>query len=323
MIIFLHGKDTFRSRQQMKKMIEKFKADRDPDGYNVVRIDAAAMPEPERIIQELSASPFLAGRRLVAIESLLSSKHADAQTQLREQVEAGKLPETTVALFWEDSDAFKGKAAGALADALLKEKYVQRFDQLTGAKLIAWIREEAADMGGCIDADAAAYLAAHAQGDSWRIRTLLEQLYAYRRGEDIRKKDAQVFLEEKEDDNIFTLVDAVVAGNARSAYGMMREQYRRGEDAQYVFAMLLRQFRILLQIRDAMDRADTLSSDALARAMSLHPFVVKKSLPLVKRHTKAALVAAYRGLLAFDRSVKTGQGRPEVLLDFLVARHAH
>ena len=75
MILFLYGKDTFRSRQQMKKMVEKFKADRDPQGYNIVTIDAAAERNSSRILNEIFTVPFLAERRMVVLESFLSTKH--------------------------------------------------------------------------------------------------------------------------------------------------------------------------------------------------------------------------------------------------------
>ncbi len=81
MVIFLYGKDIFRSREHLKKMTAKFRADRDPQGYNVVRLDASAESESSRIMNEMLASPFLAERRLAVIESLLSSKHKSLQTE--------------------------------------------------------------------------------------------------------------------------------------------------------------------------------------------------------------------------------------------------
>ena len=39
MIIYIWGEDTFRSRQYLKKTIEQFKKQRDPQGYNVVILD--------------------------------------------------------------------------------------------------------------------------------------------------------------------------------------------------------------------------------------------------------------------------------------------
>ena len=140
MIIFLYGKDTFRSKQQLKKMIEKFKADRDPAGYNVARIDASLEKDGGKIMSEILAIPFLAERRFIAIESLLSSKLTELQKEMLERIESKRLPESNIIVFWEATDTFKTKDAKALFERLAKEKYAQAFEEYTGARLTSWIQ---------------------------------------------------------------------------------------------------------------------------------------------------------------------------------------
>jgi DNA polymerase-3 subunit delta len=84
--------------------------------------------------------------------------------------------------------------------------------------------------------------------------------------------------------------------------------------------MILRQFRILLELRDLFERDDAMRSDDLAKRLGLHPFVVKKTLPFIKRFTLTQLKTAYEQLLDFDIKTKTGQGDQSVLLDVLVGR---
>lgn len=319
MILFLYGKDTFRSRQHLKKMIQKFKDDRDPAGYNVVRLDAAS-EKPERIMGEILASPFLAGRRFVAVESLLASKCVQLQKDLSQRIEEKRLPETTVLVFWEGIDTFKTKDAKALFEQLLREKYCQHFEELDGAKRMAWILSEIKGRGATITHDAVQYIETHADLDTWFVSSLLDQLTAYTYGREICQEDVELFLNEKIDANIFNLVDCVIAGKLGQAFPMIQEQYRRGEDAQFIFAMLLRQFRILLNLRDLLDRDGNIQQDLLAKKLKLHPFVVKKSLPLVTRYSLQALRKAYSSLLEVDVNMKTGQGAPETLLDVFTAR---
>ncbi len=66
MLIFLSGPDTFRSRKQLKKMIEKFKTDRDPQGFNVVVLDCR-VSEPSYILEQILTPPFLAEKKLVIL----------------------------------------------------------------------------------------------------------------------------------------------------------------------------------------------------------------------------------------------------------------
>ena len=352
MLIFLYGQDTFSSRQQLKKMIEKFKKDRDPQGLNTVSLDCQK-GEAGKIWEQVLATPFLAEKRMVVLENLLLSKDKELLIELKEKIEKNRLSDATVLVFWEGVGKVKGKEAENLFKCLLKEKYCSKFDPLVGVKLTSWILQEVQDRCGVIDPQAVQYLARNVGGDMWRLNSLVDQLVSHsespagarnlsqepntgnQNNSEIKNinckkdpsslpvvvitlSDVQLFLDEKADDSIFNLVDAVVGGRSKEAYKMIREQYRLGEDAQFVFAMLLRQFRILLELRDLYDREDNLSSEQLAKKLNLHPFVVKKSLVFVKKYSLDKLKTVYQRLLDLDIKTKTGQGDQSMLLDVFV-----
>ncbi len=335
----------------MKKMIEKFKQDRDPEGYNVAVLDCQK-EEGGKIMEQILSAPFMSEKRLVVLKNFLSATgKGDVQEEILKRFEEKKLPESTVLLFWEGELKPKTNVAKKLFELLSKEKFSQQFDALTGFKLQQWIEAEFKIRGGKISQPALQYLTQNIGADMWRLDSLISQLVAYviarsegratkqssgdeldrhapasglaMTGREVSLADVQLFLDEKIDDSIFNLVDAIVGGQAKKAFEMIREQYRIGEDAGYVFAMLLRQFRILLEIRDLYEREDNLQSDAIAKKLGLHPFVVKKSLPFIKRYPMEKLKSIYQSLLDFDIKTKTGQGQPELLLDVLVGKLAH
>lgn len=318
MNIFLYGEDTFRSRQYLKKMIEKFKIDRDPQGLNTVVLDC----EKENfgvVMGQILATPFLAERRIVVLERCLTAvKKQELQEELLKRITEHTIADSTVMVFWEDGAKPKTKVAKELFAILSKEKFAQSFELLRGTQLSAWIKTEVEARGATIDASALQYLVLNVAGDMWRLSTLLDQLASYYPS--ITISSVQVFVEEKVDDNIFNLVDAIVAKQPKKVYQMIREQYAKGEDAQFIFAMLIRQFRILLELRDVLDREGNLNGDMLAKQLGLHPFVVKKSLPFVKKYTFAELKQIYSSLLDIDIQTKTGQGDQSVLLDVFVGK---
>ena len=127
MVIYIYGADTFRSRQYLKEQVEKFKAARDPQGYNVVFLDATKA-EPGRVLSEIVSAPFLAEKRLVIVENVLSSKDEDLFAGLIERIENKKIPESNVIIFWQgdgvgqDKRSKKIKASEELEKILLKEK---------------------------------------------------------------------------------------------------------------------------------------------------------------------------------------------------------
>lgn len=321
MIIFLYGSDIFRSQQQLKKMVGKFKADRDPQGLNVVVVDATQV-DPSALLQEILATPFLAERKMIVVKNLLSSKQKEFHGELLERLLGKGFPESNVLVFWEGKGDYRAKATKQLFEHLKKEKFAQFFEELDGASLSAWISSEIKERKGHIHAQALRYLISHVGSDTFKLHHLVNQLTAYKNGGEIRVADVMLFVDETADDNIFNLVDAIVARQSKKVFTMMREQYKKGETAQYIFAMVLRQFKILLQLRDLFEREDNPRSDELAKRLGLHPFVVKKSLPMVKRYTSADLKHVYQELLDIDVKTKTGQGDQSVMLDVFVGRLA-
>lgn len=319
MLIFLYGADTLDSRRQLKKMLVKFKADRDPQGLNAAVLDCEK-ETPEKIWEQILAAPFLAEKRLVVLENLLISKHRETQAALLKRLEEKKLPADNVVIFWEGTDEFKSKEAKALSEKLKKEKYAQKFDIPTGAKLAAWAESEIKERGGNISRQALNSLISNIGADMWLLDSVLNQLLAYKNGEEITVKDIGLFLEEKIDDSIFNLMDAIVAKQPQKAYQMLREQYRLGKEPGYIFAMLARQFRVLAELRDYYERHEQLPSETLATKLGLHPYAVKKSLPLVKRYTLAELKNIYKALLDLDINAKTGLEGQSLLLDLFIGK---
>lgn len=320
MIIFLYGPDTFRSQRQLKKMVDKFKQERDPQGFNISILNCA-QEKNNQILEQILATPFLAEKRMVILENLLSvTKKTDLQEKILEYLEAKSLPKENIYIFWESDCKPKTNVSKNLLSRLLQEKYAQKFEIYKDTKLSAWVNQEIQERGGKISPQALEYLVKNIADDIWKLNSIIDQLISYKLEKEIELKDVELFLDEKIDDNIFNLVDALIAGQSKKVYQMIREQYRIGENPQFILSMILRQIKILLELRDLYDREDILSSDLLAKKLNLHPFVVKKSLPFVKKYNQNKLKNIYHKLLEIDIKTKTGQGDQSMLLDILVGK---
>jgi DNA polymerase III subunit delta len=321
MILFLYGKDTFRSRAQLKKMITKFKEDRDPQGYNTVTVDCVT-ETPAKVQEQMLAIPFLAEKRMVVIENLLISKQKELAQTILDRIEAQSFPDDTILVFWEGNDKFRTKVAKELFARLGKEKFAQGFEELSGTKLDAWIIDTVKRRGGQIARSAAQDLSRHLGSDTWRLNTLIDQLIAFKNNEEITPSDVLLFVDEKADDNIFNLVDAIVQKKPKKVFHMIEEQYTQGKDAHYVFAMVARQFKILLELKDASISESFQTGGTLAKAMGLHPFVVKKTMPMVKQYKLEELEKVHSDLLLLDKKTKIGQGDLRTLLDLFIGKLA-
>jgi DNA polymerase III delta subunit len=84
--------------------------------------------------------------------------------------------------------------------------------------------------------------------------------------------------------------------------------------------MILRQFRILVEMRDLFNRNENMPSAQMAQELEVHPYVAKKSLPAMKRFSLDKLKKIYGQLLEIDIKTKTGLGEPALLLDVFVRK---
>jgi DNA polymerase-3 subunit delta len=316
MIIFIYGEDTFRSRQYLREQVEKFKASRDPQGYNTVFLDAKTVPG-SKILEEVLTTPFLAEKRMVVVNNILSLSDKEFVAILAQRIAEKKIPETNVVIFWQGEGAGKTKEIKNLQELLLQEKYVQKFEPLSGASLAKFIQKEFANRGVEIDDTTLQKLIQETNADLWALNSLVNQLSAYKPNGKIAPSDIEMFVSGRSEQNVFNLMEAIFSGNKRLAFSLLENS---DEDFFKLVGLLLWQLRILLEMRDFIDREDNSQSEVLSKKLGLHPFVVKKNLALVKKYSLEDFKNFYNRLLDIDIKIKTGFAKPEILVDLFVAK---
>jgi DNA polymerase-3 subunit delta len=89
-----------------------------------------------------------------------------------------------------------------------------------------------------------------------------------------------------------------------------------GEHPLALLGMIVRQFRILIQVKELTERG--LSQQEMATRLRLHHFVVKKTMRQAMNFSMDQLEAIYGRLLETDVAIKTGQMDEMLALDMLV-----
>ncbi len=115
--------------------------------------------------------------------------------------------------------------------------------------------------------------------------------------------------------SVFELVDALGAGQGKKAQKVLH-QLLESEEPFSLWGMVIRQFRLLLQAREMLDRRAATSE--VQKALGLHEYVAGKICDQAGRFSLPALERVYHRLLEIDEGVKTSQISLEVALDMLV-----
>ena len=289
------------------------------------------------------AMPFLTPRRLVIVEGYLlqlrrrmrSSKgktddegddsdtpeNLSAAAQDREHLLAylSEVPDTTDLVLVEATTvlgndklikalkrlANEGRAAIVVCDAPAERD------------LPGWIIDRTRRKGGEIEPAAAYDLATSVGRNLMLLDNELDKLIAYRGGAGpIRKTDVRLMVPYTQEASIFDMVDAIGQKNSAEATRLLRELERDGAAPLYLLAMIVRQFRILVQVTDLQDSG--LDKYEIGTKIGLHHYPTGKAMQQSRRWRMDALLAAYDRLLETDLAIKTGKLPDDLALDLLV-----
>jgi DNA polymerase-3 subunit delta len=225
-----------------------------------------------------------------------------------------RLPETTILALVMD-DALE--VNHPLMQAAKHGGKVRQFTTPSGPALEQWIIERAQMRGCAITPDAARMLAIYAGRQMRLLAGELEKLATYAgAGGRIDATSVRLLTPVAQQARIFDLTDALARHERARALTILHELLDQGEAPIGLIAFIGSQVRTLLQVKDLSERG--MRPQQIAEIAGLNPFVVGKTLPLVRRFSFAQLKAAYRAALGVDNALKRSRMPAELALDLLV-----
>jgi DNA polymerase III subunit delta len=282
------------------------------------------------------AIPFLADRRLVIVHGLLTrlapaAKGAEEEAPQKEDKEwkrralqelAGYLPHlapTTRLIFVERATLQPNHPILQVAreQGKVDKGFIEHFKLPGERDLPAWIQRRArSERQGQISSEAAALLAALVGPNLGLLDIEIEKLLLYAGDRMVTSEDVQILVSYARETNIFDLVDCVGRRETGRALRLLHRLLDEGEAPLKLLAMLARQIRILIQLREIGERED--DPREVARQLKLHPFVVQKGLLQARNFELAQLEAAHERVVQTDWAIKSGRSEPVLALDMLV-----
>ncbi|OIP78590.1 MAG: DNA polymerase III subunit delta [Candidatus Portnoybacteria bacterium CG_4_8_14_3_um_filter_44_10] len=317
MIIFLYGPDSFRSRQKLKRIIEKYKA-KHKSGLNFLKFDLSETGLDD-LREAIKSRPMFAEKKLIVIENLFCLS-PENQREVIEYFKGEKLEkEQEVVLVVYEKNA-PDKRSQAFKFLTAKGALSQEFGSLEGTQLENWIKREVEARGGNINRQAIQELAVCLGGDLWQASNEIDKLVAFKNGGEmggeIKKEDVTLLIKAKISANIFQTIDALAQRNKKNALRLLYQHFKEGENAIYLLTMFAYQFRNLLIVKDLVEKG--VPYPELAQRTKLHPFVVKKSFQQTKNFSLEGLKKIYLRIKDLDLAIKTGRIEPKAVLEMLV-----
>jgi len=331
MFFLLHGDNEFEISERVADFKQKIGDDSMRD-LNIIVLDGRKTMLSE--VQHAADSiPFLADKRLVIVEGLLtrlaSRKAKDSADEAAPSGAAKDflnglvayvphLPDTTRLVFVEFQPLSAKHPLIKLAEQQ-KGKTNITCPQPAAGELPRWITDRAKKLGGSIEFAAAQRLAILIGGDLRRLDSELNKLVTYVNAQrSITEKDVNLLVSDVSTSSVFDLVDALGKREGKRAIHELHHLLDQGENPMGLLAMIVRQYRLLIQVKEMQGRG--LPPDAMAKELGQHPFAIKKINEQARHYRDIAqLEAIFRRLLEIEAEIKTGQTGDVLALDLLVA----
>ncbi len=311
MIYLFHGTDKAQIQSTIQNW-EKGFLEKNPNSTNLTKYTPDQVDLPN-LISELKSLPFLEDKRLIILPEFTDQASKEDQKKLSTEfknlpdstilclVSYQKLPKTTnpihkelIKLSKKDSKTYQ------IQEISSNEKDLAQKVQ----KIIKSYQKE-------IPSHLAQELVENLQKNSIKIQSESHKLGLYSPNNQIQKEDIQTICSYSTETNVFHLMDHITLGQTKQALQKIQELEDNGEDLMKIFYLIIRQYRILIQLNSLSQ--ERIPQPQIVKLTKLHPYVVKKTIPQAQKFHPNQLLKTYNQLLQIDRKIKTGLLKPDQL----------
>ena len=279
----LFGEEPYSRSQAVRQTVALI--DESTRSLNVERLKN---PAPATVIDACEALPLFSERRAVIVSEL----SADAAATLADY--ALHTPETTVLLLLY---ATKPNAQSPLFKALAGRDRTVEFAPFSPERAATFVAKRAAAQGAEIDRAAVRKLVERVGPDLMLLESTLSRLVDYAGpGRAVTVRAVEACVPAPTEATVFQILDALLAGNKRTAVTGLMELIKSGAESPMRLASFFAG-RIKLMITAKQLLSAGMSEQSVVSALGGSPFAAKKTIQNARKCTLAQLV---RGLEAFS-----------------------
>ncbi len=264
----------------------------------------------EEIVEAAQTFPMFADRRVVLVKK--GSDLPAAALEVLIGYVAAPSPSTCLIFQAEKADLRKKfftefKKSGELVE--FKRPYENQ--------LGSFIAEEAAGRGKKVEPAAAALLSYLVGTNLQELASQLEKVTTFV-GErsTIRIDDIREIVSDTKVDSVFELANALGERDLGRCLRCLHTILRDGEAPLMVLAVLTRHFRQLWLVRELLDKKET--PQEIGRRTGIHPYFLKAMVGQARKYRLAEFRQVFERLFATDLALKSGGGKPALLMECLV-----
>lgn len=309
-VYLLYGEEAYLKKQYKTKLAKAILPEGDTMNYSYYEGKNISVPE---VIDLAETMPFFAEHRLIIIEN--SGLFKTSSQELADYIKT--MPDTVIFLFVESEVDKRGKLYKAVKEkGRIVEMAVQ--DERT---LILWIASFVKKEGKKVQESTVRYLISKAGTDMEKLEKELEKLFSYTAFRDeITMQDVEDICTTQINNRIFDMVEAVARKQQKKALDLYYDLIALKEPPLRILALLTRQFRILIEVKDLVKKG--FGRKQVAESAGLHPFVAGKCMEQSRGFSQGQIRAILEDAAELEEAAKTGRLDPVLCVEIFIVKYS-
>lgn len=306
-IYVLYGTEKYQMKQFLDTLKEQM-IEPDHQEFAVASYDLTDTPI-EAVVEEANTAPFLVPSKLITVRdsNLLSAAKDNSKIEHRIETLLSYIEqpaEYSVIVFVVYADKLDERKK--LVKQLKSVGVVLHFSPLGSDDLLQWISHKAQEQQVMLDTSTAELLIRYAGTGLETLAAEIDKLCLYAgRGGTVSSSDIEELVPRSTEQNVFVMVEELANLRIQNALAIFYELLKQREEPIKIAALITRQFRIMLQVKELMRQ--NYSQQQIAGQLSLHPYAVKIAGEQARRFSLQQLSSMLHELAELDYRMKSGQ----------------
>lgn len=305
-IYLCYGTEKYQIREFVKLLQDRL-VDRDQLDFAVATYDLTETPI-EVVVEEAETLPFLVPRKLIIVRdsSLFTAGKEGGKIEHKIDALASYLnnpADHSVVLFLVNGEKLDERKK--IVKAIKAVGTVLSFMPLGQNELIEWVIREAEKRGSRMDREAAETLIAANGVQMTSLAVEVDKLCLYAgEGGIIDSSIVEQLVARSTEQNVFAMVEHIANLKLDKALSIFYELLKQREEPIKIAALIARQFRIMLQVKELARQS--YSQQQIASQLGLHPYAVKIAGEQARKFESTQLKSIIHELAELDYKMKSG-----------------
>lgn len=294
-VYLIYGEEDYLRKAYKKSLQEAIIGNETTMNYNYYQGKSIDFGEVEGVSETM---PFFGERRLIIIED--SGFFKNSNEKIAEYL--SRIPGTTHFIFVEKEVDKRGK----LYKQVKTIGYDCEMTKQSSVELISWIMKIFSKDGKTATKDTLEYLIDYVGNDMENLTKEIEKLVCYCMDRNsITRKDIEEICVSEITGKIFEMIDAMSNKNPEKLMKLYYDLIESKEPPMRILFMIVRQFKIMLQIQELKSKG--YGEASIAQTLGMRGFIVSKVFKQLENFRDRKITGILNSCAEMEERVKTGR----------------